>query len=279
MNDLSNRFGSNLSFPASEFTRDMQEHIINSYFNGTPTAYETIQNELSNRQNEQQVPQQVMQTQYQQQPVQTQQYAQIDPQELERLRNIERLVKETPPQVYQNPRMTQPQQVQQSEPQQQQNDLSFEQMMQDILGTGATQQEQQVTQQQVPQQPTQQTQSQNQVNETDAIVAELSREAMLNGIQPDEVIGFLQGMSAQDIVKMYMSSRQPAQPQQTYQQQPQQVQQVQQPVQAAEQRYNAFGFPVQNTNPINIVDIPSATQQGVNLAFPPVQRHGKSIFD
>lgn len=270
MNDLSNRFGSNLSFPASEFTRDMQEHIINSYFNGTPTAYETIQNELSNRQNEQQVPQQVMQTQ---------QYAQIDPQELERLRNIERLVKETPPQVYQNQGMIQPQQVQQSEPQQQQNDLSFEQMMQDILGTGATQQEQQVTQQQVPQQPTQQTQSQNQVNEIDAIVAELSREAMLNGIQPNEVIGFLQDMSAQDIVKMYMGSRQPAQQQQTYQQQPQQVQQVQQPVQAVEQRHNDFGFPVQNTNPINIVDIPSATQQGVNLAFPPVQRHGKSIFD
>ena len=276
--DLTNTYGKNLVFPASEFTQGMQEHIINNYFNGTGSAYDAIHTHMANIANEAQQPQQPLQQA--QQPAANGQVM-IDQAELNRLKGIEQYARNLNPVQNQTQSMN-PTQVQNEQPQQTatqanpaQNEFDLDKFMNDLMGNGAS-----GTTTQQPVQP----QSQNQSNESQAEVAQLiAKEAALTGLNPQEVIGFVQNLSPQDIVRMFQASKQQAPVQQAPVQQSYQ-QPVQQPVQQQYQQtyqqpaYNPYQQqPAQPQGSINLTDIPSAEQSGVNLAFPP-QAQVRSVF-
>ena len=144
--------------------------------------------------------------------------------------------------------------------------------MQDLYSPGTADTE--------PQQPSQQ-QPQNQANDPQQMLNEISRDAILAGVNPNDVVNYISTLSSKDIVNLFKAANAQQQPAQV--QQP--VQPVQQPVQqqtyqpntfAQSQQQQMYQQPMQQ-RPINIVDMPSAQQSNVNLAFPPTQQP-RSVF-
>lgn len=271
--DLSNLYGRNLTFPASEFSKDMQEHIINNYFDGTGSAYDVIYN-ASMQQNGQQQPAQTLAQQPAQPVAPVQNQVQIDQAELDRLRGIEKYVQNAQPFNTQPQGMTPPPQAQNENNQGNTTPplSDLEKLMQDLYSPGTAGTE--------PQQPSQQ-QPQNQANDPQQMLSEISRDAILAGVNPNDVVNYISTLSSKDIVNLFKAANAQQQPAQV--QQP--VQPVQQPVQQQAYQPNTFGQPQQQQmyqqpmqqRPINIVDMPSAQQSNVNLAFPPTQQQ-RSVF-
>ena len=284
--DLSQTYGRNITFPASQFTQNMQEAIVDNYFNNSGSAYDTIYNASTQPNDTLQATPQLGQQPTEQQAVGQQLAApsaiQIDQAELNRLRNIEKIVQNTP--LFNNQQgMTTPTQGPNDTTNVQPTSVQptdFDTMMKDFLNPGASGTD--------AVQPSQ-SQPQTQTNDPAAqAISELSRDALLAGINPQEVLSFVNTLSNKDIINMFKasqatSSQQQAQP--VLQTQPvQPVPYSQQGQQYAQQPYNPMQGqqpynPTQNQQPINIVDMPSAQQNTSNLAFPNVQRASRSIFE
>lgn len=208
------QYGTSIGMPTSAFTREMQEDIVNGYFNGTSSAYNKVYGEAI--------------AQYDVPLDNSNQSLSVnEKEELERLRNMQRMIQSGQYDLsngmnqQQGPNVqTQPQYAGATQPQAAPATEEIDPLtkfLKEIGADGTDTQESPVQPQPatLPQQPTQQ-----QSND-DFIMQEIVREAVSNGVDPTQVLGFAQSLTPRDIVTLYRSiestrtgqqQRQPATP-------------------------------------------------------------------